>query len=571
MGIGVFRGLGAQRRAAVESRDKRLPEGKSKAGMLLLCWALALLMGLGFPALLRAGVALHEEYECAVDGRTVQRNAVAHGADAAKYPWMVALFQDGSFACNGVQLGEEWVLTAGQCVAGVSAERLVAGYGEGDLLDLGTAERVPVREVLVHPDYHPAATAKNDIALLRLRTRGRGNSYAYLPLEGETAPLERPGTCAVVPGWPTDGRFEKGISRPLMASHGSICTSEGADQGEICLSAAGDAARVPGAAVVVGGLPNRPLWLLGIVRPGSGASEGNSVQRAPLDTRRAVFDSVSRVSHYREWIDTARFGPQSVPVAISRMEFVRIPAGSFVMGSPEGEEGRDDYERQHEVTISQGFYIGKYEVTQGEWEAVMGRNHSDFKACGSRCPVENVSWDEVQEFIGRLNDLGSESGYAYRLPTEAEWEYAARAGTVGATPEGELRILGESNAPVLDGQAWYGGNSGVSYEGGFDCSDWGERQYESELCGTHPVGQKRANGWGLHDMLGNVWEWTADWDGAYPGGPVTDPTGPSMGSRRVVRGGGWHTHARYVRSAYRSLYSPGSRYAGIGFRLVRTD
>ena len=253
------------------------------------------------------------------------------------------------------------------------------------------------------------------------------------------------------------------------------------------------------------------------------------------------------------------------------MEFVWIPAGQFVMGSPEGEEGRYGDEVQHEVRISRGYWLGKYEVTQGEWEAVMGGNSSTFKECGPGCPVETVSWDDVQEFIRRLNKRDSASGYRYRLPTEAEWEYAARAGSAAATPGGDLRILGANNAPVLDGQAWYGGNSGVSYGGGYACSGWEEKQYESERCGTHPVGQKRANGWGLHDMLGNVWEWTADWYGRYPSGSVTDPEGPWSGSDRVVRGGGWADNARNVRSATRGGDSPGYRDNSVGFRLVRTE
>ena len=252
------------------------------------------------------------------------------------------------------------------------------------------------------------------------------------------------------------------------------------------------------------------------------------------------------------------------------MEFAWIPAGRFVMGSPEGEEGREEDERQHAVRISQGFWMGKYEVTQEEWQAVMGDNPSEFESCRPRCPVDSVSWVDVQEFIRKLNGRESGSGYRYRLPTEAEWEYAARAGSAGATPEGELRILGKQNAPVLDGQAWYGGNSGVSYGDGYYCSDWEERQYEAEWCGPHPVGQKRANGWGLHDMLGNVWEWTADRKGNYPSGMVTDPRGPSTGSYWVIRGGGWVNYARNVRSANRSFNSPGERYNAFGFRLVRT-
>ena len=219
------------------------------------------------------------------------------------------------------------------------------------------------------------------------------------------------------------------------------------------------------------------------------------------------------------------------------MEFAWIPAGRFEMGSPEGEEGRDANEVQHEVRISEGFWMGRYEVTQGEWEAVMGANPSEFKAC-ARCPVESVSWEDVQDFILELNDLQSGSGYVYRLPTEAEWEYAARAGTTGAR-------YGE-----LDEIAWYRDNSGET---------------------THPVGEKRANAWGLHDMLGNVYEWTADWYGKYPSGMVTDPRGPSTGLGRVVRGGSWGSGARFVRSAYRDDISPGGRYGHVGFRLVRTE
>ena len=256
------------------------------------------------------------------------------------------------------------------------------------------------------------------------------------------------------------------------------------------------------------------------------------------------------------------------------MEFAWIPAGDFEMGSPEGEAGREDDERQHGVRISEGFWMGRYEVTQGEWEAVMGSNPSTFKACRPRCPVESVSWEDVQGFIQKLNEDEREagSGNRYRLPSEAEWEYAARAGSAGATPEGDLRILAKNNVPVLDDQAWYGGNSGVSYAGGYDCSGWEGKQYAAERCGPHPVGLKKANGWGLHDMLGNVWEWTADWYGEeYPSGMVTDPRGPSTGSSRVYRGGCWYFSAGYVRSATRSYSSPGTRYDNLGFRLVRTN
>ena len=220
------------------------------------------------------------------------------------------------------------------------------------------------------------------------------------------------------------------------------------------------------------------------------------------------------------------------------MEFAWIPAGRFVMGSPSEEEDRDLDERQHKVRISEGFWMKAYEVTQGEWEAVMGENPSYFKQCGPRCPVEQVSWEDAQEYIRRLNGRGSGRGYQYRLPTEAEWEYVARAGSAGPR-YGRLNKV-----------AWHWGNS--------------DQQ-------PHRVGQKRSNAWGLHDMLGNVWEWTADWYGRYPAGPVTDPRGPGTGSSRVARGGSWYVDARKVRSAYRYNLSPGIRRSTIGFRLVSTE
>ena len=250
------------------------------------------------------------------------------------------------------------------------------------------------------------------------------------------------------------------------------------------------------------------------------------------------------------------------------MEFVRVPAGEFRMGSESG-LADDDERPVTRVKISRAFYLGKYEVTQGQWEAVMGANPSDFKNCGRDCPVESVSWDDVQQFVGKLN--GMEAGARYRLPTEAEWEYAARAGTRTDTPAGDLDLVGQSNAPVLDRIAWYGGNSGVTYDGGVDCSDWNEKQYPSTRCGTHPVGAKAANDFGLHDMLGNVWEWVEDRYGEYPGGSVTDPEGPATGSLRVRRGGGWSHDAFGSRSAYRAGVGPGKRYHYLGFRLLRVD
>ena len=251
------------------------------------------------------------------------------------------------------------------------------------------------------------------------------------------------------------------------------------------------------------------------------------------------------------------------------IEFVWVPAGEFRMGSTSSEANSDE-QTLTRVRISQGFFLGKYEVTQSEWQAVMGSNPSGFDGCGPNCPVETVSWDDVQEFIGRLNAAVGEE--RYRLPMEAEWEYAARAGSRPDTPAGDLRILGSRNAPLLDGVAWYGGNSGVSYAGGYDCSDWDEKQYASSRCGPHPVGRKAPNEWGLHDMLGNVREWTQDWYVDHlPGGAVTDPRGPGSGSFRVIRGGSWFSKARYCRASNRGYYLLSARSEDNGFRLLRTE
>ena len=225
---------------------------------------------------------------------------------------------------------------------------------------------------------------------------------------------------------------------------------------------------------------------------------------------------------------------------LDEMEFVLIEPGTFEMGSPETEAGRDDDETLHTVTITQPFYLGKYEVTQEQWQAVMGDNPADFSSCGQDCPVESVSWEDAQAFIAALNRL--EGVETYRLPTEAEWEYAARAGTRTAYHFGD-------DASQLGAYAWY--------------SDNGDDQ-------THPVGQKQPNGWGLFDMHGNVWEWVHDWKEAYPRGTVTDPRGPSSGVLRVVRGGGWYYNAHYCRAAYRFRVGPGARVSHLGFRLART-
>lgn len=288
-------------------------------------------------------------------------------------------------------------------------------------------------------------------------------------------------------------------------------------------------------------------------------------------------------NHYREALELLDKAEAAAEVARRRpgessvfdgIEFVWVPSGEFLMGWTRRETElfvADGHEQPvTRVTISQGFWMGKYEVKQGQWKAVMGSNPSRFKDCGPECPVENVSWNDAQKFIrGRNAAVGEER---YRLPTEAEWEYAARAMSRTGTPAGDLDIVGIHNAPVLDGIAWYGGNSGVSYEGGEGCLHWPEKQYASSRCGTHPVGQKAPNAWGLHDMLGNVWEWVDDWHGDYPGGSLTDPRGPVRATRgRVVRGGGWSFAAVHCQVSVRSSNWPNDRAKYIGFRLLKTE
>jgi formylglycine-generating enzyme required for sulfatase activity len=220
------------------------------------------------------------------------------------------------------------------------------------------------------------------------------------------------------------------------------------------------------------------------------------------------------------------------------MEFVLTSPGEFRMGSPDSDpHAFNDEKPAHQVEISQPFYLGKYPVTQRQWEMVMGVTPSRFK--GDNLPVESVSWDDVQAFMGRLNER--EGVDHYRLPSEAEWEYACRAGSTGLYSfDDEVSQLGE--------YAWYDENSGDT---------------------THPVGQKKPNAWGLYDMHGNVWEWVEDGKRAYTAHAITDPKGPTdAGAGRVIRGGGWFVSARVARSAFRVAFHPGYRDDYLGFRCL---
>ena len=215
------------------------------------------------------------------------------------------------------------------------------------------------------------------------------------------------------------------------------------------------------------------------------------------------------------------------------MHLVEIPPGSFCMGSTDGSA---DEKPVHQVTINYSFYLGKYEVTQAQWQAVMGSNPSTFKDCAN-CPVEQVSWDDAQNFINKLNE--GNDGFRYRLPTEAEWEYACRAGTTG------------DYAGNLSEMAWYSDNSGNE---------------------THLFGGKRPNDWGLADMHGNVWEWCQDWyHETYYGAPTDGSAWLSGGEQkyRVLRGGSWLSNAAQLRSAFRyAVGTPDNRSFNFGFRLV---
>jgi formylglycine-generating enzyme required for sulfatase activity len=265
---------------------------------------------------------------------------------------------------------------------------------------------------------------------------------------------------------------------------------------------------------------------------------------------------------------------------LSEQSYVKIAPGSFLMGSPETEpskEGRELRSRpQRRVTLTRGFELGKYEVTQAQWEAVMGANPSQFK--GANLPVETVSWRDAQDFIARLQPLAG--NYVYRLPTEAEWEYACRAGSTGdftgrnyeeemvdeipggektkgltkeALAEQRRKAFKASEAyhqPLLQ-LGWFASNSQVR---------------------THPVGEKKPNAWGLYDLHGNVWEWCADWFQAdyYSTAPATDPPGPGTGEAKVNRGGSWQVPPSLCRVWLRGFDRPTERGAMIGFRLARS-
>ncbi|MBQ7651149.1 MAG: SUMF1/EgtB/PvdO family nonheme iron enzyme [Victivallales bacterium] len=299
------------------------------------------------------------------------------------------------------------------------------------------------------------------------------------------------------------------------------------------------------------------------------------------------------------------------------IQMLWVQPGDFTMGSPApdkdnpGEPGRKDDEQQHNIRLTKGFWLGRYEITHGQWKELMGtdlqaqakktlEDDTIYIKMGDKTIRDNygmtrdadpkellfdngkdvamywLSYDDCIDFCNRLTEREQKAGrlplgYRYSLPTEAQWEYACRAGKTTALYNGPIEIKGEHNAPSLDEIAWYGGNSSQGYvERGWNTEAWKEKQYPGGIAGVRNVGEKKANQWGFHDMLGNVWEWCFDWYGNYTGDGA-DPTGAKeqvQGVGRVLRGGCWRTFARYVRAADRNSDSPLRRDNDYGFRLA---
>jgi formylglycine-generating enzyme required for sulfatase activity len=218
-------------------------------------------------------------------------------------------------------------------------------------------------------------------------------------------------------------------------------------------------------------------------------------------------------------------------------EMVFVKPGTFTMGCTD-DECYDWEVPAHQVTLTKGYYISKYLVTQSQWKAVMGNNPSYFK--GKNLPVETVSWDDIQEFLTKLNE---KSGKNYRLPTEAEWEYACKGGNQSKG----YKYSGSNN---VDDVVWY---------------------WENSKSKTHPVGTKAPNELGIYDMSGNVWEWCHDWYDDYIDTPQTNPTGPDEGSVRVVRGGSWYYFARFCRVSHRDCNAPEDSFFNLGFRIALSE
>ena len=295
---------------------------------------------------------------------------------------------------------------------------------------------------------------------------------------------------------------------------------------------------------------------------------------------------------------------------VDSADYIPLEPGNYLRGSSRKEKGRFRNERSHQVFLTRRVMLKKTEVTQREWRELVPHNPSRFLECGLDCPVERVNWYEALAWLNRLSEaegltpcyslekctgqLGGgcrvpgEPGVqcegdficgvvyfnglncpGYRLPTEAEWEYAARSGTTAESYVGAVRSSSPNHAPLLDTIAWYAGNSAVDSENGADCSQWRGRPSPAEYCGTHGVGTKEPTPWGHHDLLGNVMEWTWDAFGGYPRRAKVDPI-REVGVERVVRGGSWTSGVSQLRVALRGRLNPLGRNAMLGFRAART-
>lgn len=292
---------------------------------------------------------------------------------------------------------------------------------------------------------------------------------------------------------------------------------------------------------------------------------------------------------------TNKAGYQQPVKGLENAHRIWIPPGSFVQGSPKTEPGRFANEGpQRLVKLTHGFWMWKTEVTQRTFKSVMGYNPSQFKSCGPSCPVEQINWFQA---IHLANSLSKQQGLSacficggekqsvscelkqqyqrqayykcpgWRLPTEAEWEYAARAGNQGMSPSKKRTHSLARHQKKLASYAWFSNNSDIKYKGGFQCN----RTDSPRRCGTHPVGSKQPNAWGLHGLLGHVWEWCYDWySPTYTKGRTEDPIGAPQGTNRIGRGGSWNSPARLLRNANRGRLNPKHGYSSIGVRLVRT-
>jgi formylglycine-generating enzyme required for sulfatase activity len=264
------------------------------------------------------------------------------------------------------------------------------------------------------------------------------------------------------------------------------------------------------------------------------------------------------------------------------IKFQYIPEGEFMMGlSPGDSNGWEDEKPSHRVEISHPFYIGRYPVTQEEWTRVMGDKPFYFQNAGRTAPAEYISWNRVQEFLKKLNEMESRDGsrgkLKYRLPTEAEWEYGARAGTTSELYIGKLEKNGYFESKPLDRIGWFAGNSIATYEGARETDEIAknkEWEYYKDAphkkIGPQPVGKKEPNPWGLYDTIGNVWEWCEDWfsEDYYGKSEIIDPKGPNNGEKKVVRGGSWRSNARRCRVSRRNGNAPDLEYDYYGFRLL---